>query len=228
MKRAFLASLSWAFLMAVVAPVRATTVYTSTNSGSISSFGPSVLDSGAYVGEEFTAPGGALQSITFYSTTGYQSNPGNIDFVVQSWNGTESIGPALYTAMVTSWLGTANETLTVSGINLSLSAGSQYIAYLAFAGIPNPGSIGVLETGSSTSNSLPGALYYLGTSAGGPVAPAGAWSGSDFPGQQLTYSATFGAALSTPEPAAFALLGTGLAGVFAVRRRRAIAPVTGF
>ena len=153
MRTALFTPVAWAFLIGMVAPAQAT-IYTSSNTGSIGAFS-SMSPDAAYVGEEFTAPGGALQSMTFYSTTdGAPSTAGNIEFVVQSWNGTKTTGPALYSTMVQSWLGAGNETITVSDINLPLDAGSQYIAYLAFAGISIPVRLACLRRGVPPARAL--------------------------------------------------------------------------
>ena len=98
-----------------------------TNSGGPQSF-LSPFGSGGTTsyGEYFTAPGGALDSWTFWSNS--VAAAGNVDLVVASWNGTSAVRPALYTSAPIADSGTGNEALTFSGINLALTSGTSYAA----------------------------------------------------------------------------------------------------
>ena len=108
---------------------------------------------------------------------------------------------------------------TFSGINLSLTAGASYIAFLTVTGVPDPvSSIGV--AGSSTSPL--GGGFVFNYSSGDPAGNGSSWSGYSVPNMQ--YSATFGGAV--PEPASWALMlgGFGLVGgaMRASRRKAAV------
>src|ERR1700739_308830 len=80
-------------------------------------------------GEFFTAPGGVLTSFTFQAQTGIS---GNADLVIAAWDGSKAVGPALYTSAPISYNGSV-QYLGASGINLALTAGTNYIAYLTVA-----------------------------------------------------------------------------------------------
>jgi hypothetical protein len=164
-------------------------------------------------GEEFTAPGGTLQSWSFATDGG---TPGNLGFVIAAWNGTEAVGPALYQGTVMTNTGASGETYTWSGINLALAAGTQYIAYLTVAGVNDPTS-NVPVQGSLDNGGLGGEFFYLNSDGADPLASPSQWYSYVIP--DMTFSATFGNAI--PEPSTVALLGAGLLGMGVLRRKRA-------
>lgn len=187
------------------------TVYTNAGGtqSTISPFGSP--DTTSY-GEYFTAPGGALDSWTFRSQS--VAAVGNLELVVASWNGTSAVGPALYTSASIADSGVSNEALTFSGINLALTAGQSYIAYMTVAGVAGPVQGAAIAT--SSTDVLNGGGAFDNSQGANPLTPGkNSWS---VPGLYFTYSATFGPA-AVPEPAGAAVLAFGLIGLGFVRRR---------
>jgi len=163
-------------------------------------------------GEYFTAPGGALDNWTFWSQS--VTTAGNLKLVVASWNGTSAVAPALYTSAPIADSGASNEALTFSGINLALTAGQSYIAYMTVAGVAGPVTGAAIAT--SSTDVLNGGGVYDNSSGVDPLTPgSNTWTK---PSLYFTYSATFGPA-AVPEPAGAAVLAFGLIGLGFVRRR---------
>jgi hypothetical protein len=188
------------------------TVYTNSGGtqGTSAPFGSP--DTTSY-GEYFTAPGGALDSWSFLSESA--GSVGNLELVVASWNGKAAVGPALYTSAPITDSGTSNEALTFSGINLALTAGQSYIAYMTVAGVASPVAGAVISV-SSTDVLNGGSAFYNSNGANPLTAGNITW---DAPGSvYFTYSATFVPA-AVPEPAGAAVLAFGLIGLGFVRRR---------
>lgn len=163
-------------------------------------------------GEYFTAPGGALDSWTFWSQS--VTAAGNLELVVASWNGTSAVGPALYTSAPIADSGASNEALTFSGINLALATGQSYIAYMTIAGVASPVQGATIAT--SSTDVLNGGGVFDNSNGADPLTPgSNSWAN---PSLYFTYSATFGPA-AVPEPAGAAVLAFGLIGLGFVRRR---------
>ena len=202
------------------AAAQATVYQNSNDASSIFSFGNP--DTTAY-GEEFIAPGGALQSLTYTFASG---SAGNLELVVAAWNGTRAVGPALYTSGLTFYNGSPNTPVTWSGINLSLTTAASYIAFVTVAVPGNTtgnylsgATSGAGFLGSSGNGGLGGAFYYTNSTGVDPLTQATAWSSYFIP--DLLFSATFGPAVaSVPEPMTLSLFGAGLVGAVAFRRRK--------
>lgn len=206
-------NLAFAAVFAIAAPATAAS-FSNGYDSSINSFG--VPDTTTY-GQVFTAPGGTLSSWTFTTADG---SADGARFVVAAWGGTSISGGELYSVSTGATAADANGTDHIySGINLALTAGSSYIAYLTVAGATNP-TTQVSVSGSVTSP-LGGLFVFNNSNGVDPIANPGGWYTSGWRPANMEYTAVFGA---VPEPASWAMLiaGFGLTGA-AVRRRRSAA-----
>lgn len=165
------------------------------------------------LGETFTAPTATLQDFSFLLGNLTTVGSGNASFVIASWNKNDTIGTTLYSSTISidsSGLGVSS--VGVSGLNLTLKANSEYIAYLTVNGVKNAISNANLLDGLG-GGSIGTGMYTSGLfgSAYVPVA------------SNLAYTANFaGAVAAVPEPATYGMLLAGLAMTagFAARRRR--------
>lgn len=188
----------------------ATTTYSNTPGPNITSMG--YPDTTTY-GEVFNAPGGNLQNWSFYLSGG---NAGEGNFVITAWDGTKAVGPVLYQQGF-SYTPGANVPMTFSGIDLELTTGSSYVAYMTVAGVDSPYS-GVGTVGSNDNGGLGGHFAFLNSRGGDPLTDQSPWSTWHISNMQ--FSADFGdAAADVPEPASLAIFSVGLLGL-AMRRKK--------
>lgn len=164
------------------------------------------------LGETFLAPTATLQDFSFLLDNFATSGSGKANFVIASWNKNDTVGTTLYSSTISiDGSGVGVSSVGVSGLNLSLKAGSEYVAYLTIDGVKN----------SINNASLVNGLGY------GPIG-TGLYSNTflgDYynPVLNLAYTANFGAGVTAvPEPATYGMLLAGLAMTagFAARRRR--------
>lgn len=162
-------------------------------------------------GETFQAPGGNLQDWTFYLNGG---NAGNGNFVIAAWDGNKAVGPVLYQQGF-SYTPGANVPMTFTGIDLGLTSGNSYVAYMTIAGVNSPYS-NVSTMGSQGDGGLGGHFAYLNSQGVDPLTLQKQWDTFYIPNMQ--FSADFGDAANVPEPASLAIFGLGIAGLI-VRRK---------
>jgi PEP-CTERM motif len=212
MKHAML--LGAAFLAVVATPVSAATIMKNTADFTIRPFG--APDTTSY-GQVFTATAQRLTSFSFFTTD--RTNNG-ARLVIAPWVNGRASGTALFD--------TLNHTATKAGnffehnygnINLTLSAGQSYIAYLTVAGVPKP--TGRVNVSASLTSPLGGFFTFLNSGTLDPLTIDAQWrrlTGIN----NLQYRAEFATA-PVPEPATWAMMiaGFGLVGG-AMRRRKAI------
>lgn len=193
-------------LALMMANMAAATTYSNTNDSTIIYFGSP--DTTSY-GQVFNTGNGVLSDWTFQANSG---TAGNLQLVVASWNGSQAVGPALYSSSAFAYAG-GSEALSFTGINTSLSAGN-YIAYLTVAGVVKPASnVGI--AGSNSDGGLTGGFRFLNSGGVDPLTQNQAWSSWYVP--NMNYQANISPA---PEPETYALMLGGLGLVGAITRRR--------
>jgi hypothetical protein len=190
----------------------ADTVYSNSDDGTsgISYMGDP--DTTSY-GQFFTAPGGVLKDFSFQAVSGAS---GNVALVVAAWDGSKAVGPALYTSAPILYEG-GSQFLGASGINLALTAGTDYIAYLTVADVAAPVSY-VTIVGSDTATGIGGGFRYLNSELVDPLALNVDWS--SFSTLHMAYTAVFATAVPEAETYAMLLAGLAMMGVVARRRQR--------
>lgn len=197
----------------VCGATRADTVYSNSDDGTNAISYMGEPDTTSY-GQFFTAPGGFLKDFSFHALSG---TSGDVALVVAAWDGSKAVGPALYTSAPINYEG-GSQFLGASGINLALTAGNNYIAYLTVANIAMPVSY-VTIVGSGTATGLGGGFRYLNSGLVDPLTLNEGWS--DYSVPHMAYTATFGTATAVPEPGTYIMLlaGMGMMGVVARRRK---------
>lgn len=180
--------------------------YQNTSFGYSGPLGPNQATS---LGETFVAPEATLQDFSFYLSDLLSSSSGKATLVIAAWNSNDTVGKTLYSSAVSfTKSGFGNSPVGVSNIDLGLTVGSEYVAYLTVDGVSKAINNGFVVGGSDGGS--------IGTGLYGDSAFGSAY----LPKSDLEYTARFTSAV--PEPESYAMLLAGLvmtAGVAARRRR---------
>jgi hypothetical protein len=174
-------------LLAAGLTARASTV-TYTNSPGTSAVGSLGAGGDLAYGETFTlADSAMLDSLSFYELDAGQ---GNVELVLQSWNGSAATGPVVYTSAATSL---ANDVVQFNSIDTALQAGS-YVAYMTVSGVSDPATSTDWWLAPSNGG-LVGPMVYTPVGSA-PSGPNEGWATLVGSTPYLEYQATF----TTPVP----------------------------
>jgi hypothetical protein len=221
-----------AFALAIVAaPAQAQDIDTvGTFHQDITNFGPAPSGAATF-GQTFTVGGeNALNSFTMYLDGG-AGLPLNFQAYVYAWNGSRSVGDALYTSGLQTFTGSIEGNPTAFMFDtgaIDLVSGAQYVAFLSVTGLANDhrAFAGMPTSGEFLEDTYAGGDFVYSNSATFAGLNARDW---DMPGGvfgDVQFKADFSKGVSpVPEPAAWAMMigGFGLAGGMIRSRRRKIA-----
>ncbi len=184
--------------------------------GTISAFG--TPNSQTY-GQVFTAPiTGKLTSFTLSLNGGV----GALRGAVGTWNGTPSYsngGGSPTTLFTSAPVTSSGATSYTFAPNASVTAGQLYVAYLSVFGVPGASGFTSMPLGTSA----PGLNYFVWNNTSNPSGNP-SWN-YFFNTGNAQFAASFDAVAPVPEPEAWAsmVLGLGLAGWVARRRKAKLA-----
>ncbi|MCW2389601.1 hypothetical protein M2333_002647 [Sphingobium sp. B11D3B] len=186
-------------------------------------------DAAKTVGQTFVAPGDALLSWSFTTSSNTNNGLRFVVFAFDQING-RTVGPELYSSAIANVVYERNQGLlelythTFENINLNLATGYRYAAFITSFGAPEADSSYYLALGATptapNNEQLTGSIWFSPDNA-----PATNVNYSWLNGKQANVTAVFGtpssAVAAVPEPASWAMMLVGFGAIgFSMRDRR--------